>query len=177
MKSIFLLSQPKLQVVILAKLQVVYDVCDEYDYSLALYLQHPFSSSGGRIVAMRLLWRLRNLWVGRLLVKISASWSSVETNLTVRSLRRTLSRTKWKSTPMCFVRAWNTGLEAMAKAEMLSHHRIGAAEMKTPRFLRSVWSQQSSAEAKAKALYYDLVEDLDTVSYFFADHVMGFGPR
>jgi hypothetical protein len=34
-----LLSQPKLQAVILAKLQVVYDVCDEYDCSLALYLQ------------------------------------------------------------------------------------------------------------------------------------------
>ena len=39
MKSIFLLSQPKLQAVILAKLQVVYDVCDKYDYSLVLYLQ------------------------------------------------------------------------------------------------------------------------------------------
>jgi hypothetical protein len=65
----------------------------------------------------------------------------------------------------------------MARAKMLSHHRIGAIEMKTPRSLRSVRNQQSSADAKARALYFYLVEDLDTMSCFFADHVIGLGPR
>ena len=64
----------------------------------------------------------------------------------------------------------------MERAETLSHHRVGAVEMKTPRSLSNVRSQQSSTEAKARALYSDSVEDLDTVSCFLTDHVMGLGP-
>ena len=141
----------------------------EYNCSLVFYLQHPFSSSRGQTVAMRLLWRSRKRCAGRLLVKISASWSSVQTSLTVRSLRRTRSRSKWKCTSMCFVRAWNTGFEAIARVEMLSHQRIGAFGIKTPRSLSKVWSQQTIAEARAKARYSDSVEDRDTVSCFFVD--------
>ena len=78
-------------------------------------------------------WRSWNQGEERPLVKISANWSMVETNLTWRSLRITLSRMKWKSTSICFVQAWKTRFEAMASAETLSNQSIGGSERKIPR--------------------------------------------
>ena len=78
---------------------------------------------------------------------------------------------------MCLVLAWNTGLDAIANAETLSHQRIGVSEMKMPRSLRRVQIQHSSAEAKAKAQYSDSVEDLETVGFFLADQVMALDPK
>ena len=145
-------------------------------FSLA-YLQHHSSSSGGRTVAMRLQRRSRKRWVGRLFVKMSASWSIVDTDLIERSLQRTLSWTKWKFTSICFVLAWKTGLDAIARAETLSHHKIGASTRKTPSSLSKVWSQHNSAEAKARARYSDTILERETVSCFLADHVIGLEPR
>ena len=73
---------------------------------------------------------------------------------------------------MCFMRAWKTGFEAMARVDTLSHQRIGAAQRKTPKYLRSILIQQSSAATEAKALYSTSVEERDTVGYFLADHVI-----
>jgi hypothetical protein len=46
-----------------------------------------------------------------------------------------------------------------------------------PRSLSKVQIQQSSAEAMAKALYFDSVEDRDIVCCFLADQVIGLDPR
>jgi len=78
---------------------------------------------------------------------------------------------------MCFVRAWNTGLEAMAKALTLSHHIKGGVERKIPKSLRSIRIQYNSAAVEAKALYSASVDDLETVDCFLADHVMGQFPK
>ena len=74
---------------------------------------------------------------------------------------------------MCFVREWNTGLEAIAKALILSHHRKGGVERKIPKSLRNIRIQYNSATVEAKALYSASVDDLDIVDCFLADHVMG----
>jgi hypothetical protein len=50
------------------------------------------------------------------LVNISAGWSRVETYFTVTSPVATFSRMKWCWTPICFVRAWNTGFLANLRA-------------------------------------------------------------
>ena len=65
----------------------------------------------------------------------------------------------------------------MARANTLSHHRIGAARRKTPKSLRSIRIQQSSAAAETKALYLASAEERETMGYFLADHVIGELPR
>jgi hypothetical protein len=74
---------------------------------------------------------------------------------------------------MCFIQAWKMGLEAIAKAETLSHHKIGGSEMKMPRSWGKTRSQHTLTEAKARARYSASVDEQDTVSCFFADQVMG----
>ena len=46
-----------------------------------------------------------------------------------------------------------------------------------PRSLRSDRTQQSLAEAMARARYSDSVEDQETVACFLADHVMALWPK
>ena len=65
----------------------------------------------------------------------------------------------------------------MARANTLSHHRIGAAQRKTPKSLRSIRIQQSSAATETKALYLASAEERETMGYFLADHVIGELPR
>jgi hypothetical protein len=58
----------------------------------------------------------QNRWAGRPLVKMSANCAEVGRYLRVISLLVTFSRIKWKSTSMCLVLAWKTGLDAKASA-------------------------------------------------------------
>jgi hypothetical protein len=46
-----------------------------------------------------------------------------------------------------------------------------------PRSFSKVRIQHSSAKAIAKALYFDSVDDLETVGCFLADQVVGLEPR
>ena len=78
---------------------------------------------------------------------------------------------------MCFVRAWKTGLEAMAKVLTLSHHNKGGLERNMPKSRRSILIQNNSAAIEANALYLASVEDLETVDYFLADQVIGQLPK
>ena len=71
------------------------------------------------------------------------------------------------------MRAWKTGLEAIAKALTLSHHNFGGVGRNTPRSFRTWRSQDNSAAVVAKALYSDSVEERETVSCFLALHVIG----
>ena len=68
---------------------------------------------------------------------------------------------------MCFIRAWKTGFEAIARAKTLSHHKIGGWER----------IQHNSAEAMARALYSDSVEERETVGCFLANQVIVLEPR
>lgn len=65
----------------------------------------------------------------------------------------------------------------MARADTLSHHKLGRAKRKAPKSLRSILSQHSPATEKARALYSTLVEERDTVGYFLADQVIRQFPR
>ena len=47
----------------------------------------------------------------------------------------------------------------------------------TPKSLRSIRIQQSSAAIETKALYLASTEEREIVGYFLADHVMGELPR
>lgn len=57
-------------------------------------------------------------------VRTSANWD-VEICFTKSDLFRTLFYTKLKSTPICLVLGWNTGLAARDREPKLSHHRVG----------------------------------------------------
>ena len=65
----------------------------------------------------------------------------------------------------------------MARADTLSHHKIGGAERKTPKSLRSILIQQSSVAEEARALYSALVDEQETVGCFLVDQVIGELPR
>jgi hypothetical protein len=86
-------------------------------------------------------------------VKMSASWSLEEMNLICSSFCVTRSLTKWKSTLMCLVRAWKTGLEDRYVAPMLSHQRTGGQFWETPNSLYKDCTHIILAVAFATALY------------------------
>ena len=66
------------------------------------------------------------------MVKLSDSWSVLEMNFTSKSFQTTLWRTKWKSTWMCLVWAWEIGFEAMASTENYHTKSKGYDEGKHP---------------------------------------------
>jgi hypothetical protein len=106
-------------------------------------------------------------WV-RAFVNPSATWSLVEMYRTSNLLCSTLSRTKWKSTSTCFVRAWKTGLDDKYFAPILSHHNQGALGHGILNSSIRIWIHITSAVAFAIALYSASVLDLETVACFLA---------
>ena len=69
------------------------------------------------------------------------------------------------------------GLEAKANADTLSHQSMGGKDKKTPKSLIIILIQLNSIVVVAKALYSASVEDLDTVSYFLVDQLIGELPK
>lgn len=86
----------------------------------------PSQSQPLLILRLRLPRNLISAGLPKAFVNISATWSLDETNRTSRALFVTICFTKWKSTSICFVRAWKTGLAVKYVAPRLSHHRTGA---------------------------------------------------
>ena len=78
---------------------------------------------------------------------------------------------------MCLVLEWNTGLEARARAELLSHQRTGMWGRKSLRSLKGVQSHANSTAVEAKAQYSASVEDHETVDCFLEDQEIGLEPR
>lgn len=141
------------------------------------YLNSPPQDGGSNGWICSLSRRNWKVDVGRPLVNISATWSLEDINWTWSSLRATLSRTKWKSISTCFVRAWNTGLADKYVAPRLSHHKIRGCEKVIPSSNNRDCSQESSAEASARALYSDYMEESATVCCFREDHDIRFEPK
>ena len=79
----------------------------------------------GRLRTLRLEHKRMNRATESGFVRRSASWSRLDTKLTFNFFWETRSLTKWKSISMCFVRAWNTGLEDRYVAPILSHQKVG----------------------------------------------------
>ena len=110
-------------------------------------------------------------------MKTSTIWSCVEMNWTDSFPCATFSRTKWKSTSTCFVRAWKTWLAYRYMAPKLSHYRVGTDFIGTRSSRNKVSSQVNSATVSANALYSDSVDDQDTVFCFLADYETRLDPR
>jgi hypothetical protein len=79
----------------------------------------------GRLRTLRLEHRRLNRAGDSCFVRRLASWSRLDKKLTDNFFLETRSLTKWKSISMCFVRAWNTGLEERYVAPILSHQKVG----------------------------------------------------
>ena len=77
---------------------------------------------------------------------------------------------------MCFDRAWEIGLEARAKALILSHHTTGAEARETCNSRNNILSQYTLAVTRAKHLYSASVLDFDTTGCFLADQDMRLDP-
>lgn len=78
---------------------------------------------------------------------------------------------------MCLVCAWNTGLEAKARAEILSHQITGHVGRKTQRSRRSAQIQESSAAEWTRDLYSASVDERATICCFFAHQETGLEPK
>jgi hypothetical protein len=78
---------------------------------------------------------------------------------------------------MCLVQAWNTGLEANARAPELSHQIVGGEERLMWSSLSNIRIQNISAVAREREWYFALVFDLEATCYFLADQEIKFGPR
>jgi hypothetical protein len=63
---------------------------------------------------------------------------------------------------------WNTGLEARAKAFMLSHHNIGADMRGMQSSLKSICSQNNSVVASTIEWYVASIIDRETTACFLA---------
>lgn len=101
------------------------------------------------------LWEiLLKVCCGSGFVNISASWSAVDMKRTSSCLRATCSRTKWKSTLMCFVLAWKTGFTDRYVAPMLSHQRTGGLDWYIPNSFKSDCIHISSAIALTSDLLW-----------------------
>ena len=112
----------------------------------------------------------KNSWRGwgSPLVKISASWSSLETCGRLMTLRSYSSQIKCQSTSICFVRSWKTGFSVIRMKLVLSVWSGVAEVWGNPRSASKPWSQRISEQAEDMARYSDSVEDLETLSCFFA---------
>jgi len=69
---------------------------------------------------------------------------------------------------MCFVLAWKTRLEAIAKVKTLLHQSLGGVERKMPKSFKSWRGQHDLVAVEANARYSDFVEERETVSCFLA---------
>lgn len=78
---------------------------------------------------------------------------------------------------MCFVRAWNTGLEAKYVAPMLSHHNRIAGGCCIWSSNNNFWIHIISAVELARALYSASILERGTVTCFRAHHEIKFEPR
>lgn len=78
-----------------------------------------------------------------------------------------LSRIRWQSNLMCFVRLWKTGFAVMWIAAKLSQYKVIGFEMSNFRSTRKYLIHVSSQTTDAMALYLNSADDLDTVVYFF----------
>lgn len=100
------------------------------------------------------------------LVRRSASWSWLDSKLTVNFFfLATRSLTKWKSILMCFVSAWNIGLEDRYVASILSHQRVGPWDSRKPSSAAKDCYHWISAAVSARVLYSAFVLLWETVAY------------
>jgi hypothetical protein len=126
---------------------------------------------------LRLHLQPSNIVSGSGFVKIFASWSLEEMNLICSSFCITHSRIKWKSTSMCLVRAWKTGLEDRYVAPMLSHQRTGGWFWEIPNSLSRDCTHIISAVALAIVVYSALVLLRDIVACLRALQAIKFNPK
>jgi hypothetical protein len=99
------------------------------------------------------------------LVRRSASWSWLDSKLTVNFFWAIRSLTKWKSILMCFVRAWNTGLEDRYVAPILSHQRMGPWDNRKPSSTAKDCNHWISAAVFVRAVHSASVLLRATVAY------------
>jgi hypothetical protein len=131
----------------------------------------------GRLRTLRLEHKRLNRVAESGLVRRSARWSRLDKKLTVNFFLETRSLTKWKSISMCFVRAWNTGLEDWYVAPILSHQRVGLWDRCKPSSAAKNCNHWSSAAVSARALYSASVLLRATVAYCLLHQKIKFEPR
>ena len=117
------------------------------------------------------------LWRERPFVRRSASWSRVLTWWTFRTPRWTISRTKWRSIWMCFIRECWTGLKLRWVAPKLSQSSLGCPDKGRPSSLNNERSHDVSEAALARALYSASVDERATALCFFELQEIGLTPR
>ena len=137
---------------------------------------HP-RNLNGRLRTLRLEHRILNRAAESGFVRRSASWSRLDRKLTVNLFLETRSLTKWKSISMCFVHAWNTGLEDRYVAPILSHQRVGLWGRCKPSSAAKNCNHWSAAAVSARALYSALVLLRATVACCLLRQEIKFEPR
>jgi hypothetical protein len=74
---------------------------------------------------------------------------------------------------ICLVKAWNPRFEARARAERLSHCRIGGLAKKNPQIFKYHANPKQFSGGKAKHQYSASVEDQEMMHCFLETQVMG----
>ena len=110
-------------------------------------------------------------------VSILLIWSSVSTYRTSNSFYSTLSRTKWTSTSMCFVRTCATGFASMQVAPMLSHHITRHEKLGTCSSFSKPYSQVTIVTMWANALNSNSMLKLATTFCLHELHKIMLGQR
>lgn len=112
--------------------------------------------------------RTRNSWRGlqRPLVKMLASWNSVETCGRLMTFRSYSSWIKWQSPSIGFVHSRKIGFSVMRTALVLSTWRRLALIRGIPNSISNPQSHRISKQGKDMAWYSDFVEGIETVSCF-----------
>lgn len=111
------------------------------------------------------------------LVKRSASWSCVLIWETVTNPLATMSRTKWISMAMCFMRECITGCKERWVAPMLSQKLVGLEEGGKPSSDKRFWIHRTSEVFVASAQYSTSVDDRAMTRCFQERQEIGMRPR
>ena len=102
------------------------------------------------------------------LVKMSASWSYVDTWIVLITPLIISSRTNWQMIPICFVFLCRTGLALMCKADLLSQQTVIGSWCETPISRRSSFNQISSCVIAFIARNSASVDDKESFVVFQA---------
>ena len=107
---------------------------------------------------------------------MSAIWSCDEICL-ISSSFITFSRTKYRSSSMCFVRACRIGFADISTILKLSHHSTGTRPWEICNYVSKDCIQVTSASKIARLLYSTLVLLLENMFCFFEFQGIIFEPR
>ena len=118
------------------------------------------------LIIPNLLSRFENRGEPNDLVKTSVGCFDVDIWKVLTVPAWTFSLTRWQSISMCFVRSWNTGIDAMWSAAWLSNKNLAGCECSIPRSCKMYWSQVISQQTDAMEPYSASALERETMICF-----------